>query len=139
VTALAEADAVLARTADVDTHLAALDIRARALDFLGDRTAAGGAWTAQAKQAAAAGRTQAELRAVFQLGKQEFFDGRRPIRLREAAELARNAGALVELAWAEETLAIALTLQGDPAAALKVLDVAIPAPGNSGSISSATC
>ena len=124
--ALAEADAVLAGTADIDTRLAALDIRARALDFLGDRTAAAQAWAAQAQQAAAAGRTQAELRAVFQLGKQEFFDGRRPDRLREAAELARRAGALLELAWAEETLATALLLQGDPAAALEVLEAAIP-------------
>jgi DNA-binding CsgD family transcriptional regulator len=122
--ALAEADAVLAGTADIDTRLAALDIRARALDFLGDRTAA--AQAAQAQQAAAAGRTQAELRAVLQLGKQEFFDGRRPDRLREAAELARRAGALLELAWAEEALATALLLQGDPAAALEVLEAAIP-------------
>ena len=125
-TALAEADKVLAGTADIDTRLTALDIRARALDFLGDRTAAAGAWTAQAKQAAAAGRTQAELRAVFQLGKQEFFEGHGLDRLREAVELARRAGALLELAWAEETLAIALILQGDPAAALEVLDAAIP-------------
>ena len=125
-TALDETSAVLAQTTDVDTRLTALDIRARALDFLGERAAAGEAWTAQAEQAAAAGRTQAELRALFQLGKQEFLDGRRPDRLREAVELARSAGALIELAWAEETLAIALVLQGDPAAALEVLDVAIP-------------
>ena len=125
-TALAEANTVLTQDTDIDIHLTALDIRARALDFLGDRAAAGEAWTAQAEQAAAAGRTQAELRALFQLGKQEFFDGRRPARLRDAAELARSAGALVELAWAEETLAIALVLQGDPAAALEVLEVAIP-------------
>jgi hypothetical protein len=52
--------------------------------------------------------------------------GRRPGRRREAVRPARSAGALVELAWAEETLAIALTLQGDPAAALEVLDEAIP-------------
>jgi DNA-binding CsgD family transcriptional regulator len=125
-TALAEADRVLAGTVDIDTRLAALDIRARALDFLGDRTAAGQAWAAQAKQATAAGRTQAELRAVFQLGKQEFFDGHGLDRLRESAELARRAGALLELAWAEETLATALLLQGDPAAALEVLEGAIP-------------
>src|SRR6516165_1352206 len=116
----------LAGTPDVDTRLTALDIRARALDFLGDRTAAAQAWAAQAKQAAAAGRTQAELRAVFQLGKQDFFEGHGLDRLREAAELARRAGALLELAWAEETLATALLLQGDPAAALEVLEAAIP-------------
>lgn len=126
VSALAEADAVLARAPDIDTCLVALDIRARALDFLGDRAGAAAAWTAQAADARAAGRTQAELRAVFQLGKQDFFEGKRPERLREAVELARKAGALVELAWAEETLAIALLLQGDPAAALGVLEVAIP-------------
>ena len=125
-TALAATDSVLTGSADIDTRLAALDIRARALDFLGDRAAAAQAWAAQAKQAAAAGRTQAELRAVFQLGKQEFFDGQGLDRLREAAGLARRAGALIELAWAEETLAIALILQGDPAAALQVLDAAIP-------------
>jgi hypothetical protein len=94
-TALAEADAVLARSIDVGTRLTALDIRARALDFLGDRSAAAAAWTDQAAQAAASGRTQAELRAVFQLGKQDFFDGGRPVRLTEAVRLARNAGALV--------------------------------------------
>ena len=65
-------------------------------------------------------------RAAFQLGKQEFFSGGRPVGLREAVELARSAGALVELAWAEETLAIALTLQGDATAALEVLEEAIP-------------
>ena len=42
---------------------------------------------------------------MFQLGKQEFFDGHGLDRLREAVDLARRAGALLELAWAEETLA----------------------------------
>jgi DNA-binding CsgD family transcriptional regulator/tetratricopeptide (TPR) repeat protein len=125
-TALAEADAVLAGRADTDTRLVALDVRARALDFLDERAAAREAWSAQAAEAAAAGRTQAKLRALFQLGKQEFFAGGRPVRLREAAEVASTAGALVELAWAEETLGIALTIQGDPAAALEVLSDAIP-------------
>jgi hypothetical protein len=41
-------------------------------------------------------------------------------------EVAAAAGALIELSWAEETLAIALTLQGDPAAALAILDAAVP-------------
>src|SRR5690242_12048250 len=115
--ALAEADAVLARHAGTDTRLAALDIRARALDYLDERDAARAAWSAQVEEAAAAGRTQARLRALFQLGKQEFFAGGRPARLREAVGVAAAAGALLELSWAEETLAIALTLQGDPAAA----------------------
>jgi DNA-binding CsgD family transcriptional regulator len=124
--ALAEADGVLGQAADLDTRLAALDIRARALDFLGQRGAAAQAWSAQAAEAGAAGRIQARLRALFQLGKQEFFTGGRPVRLREAVAAAAAAGALVELAWAEETLAIALTLQGDPAGALDVLEAAVP-------------
>ena len=126
VTALSEADAVLAQRADTGTRLAALDIRARALDYLDQRAAAREAWSAQVEEATAAGRTQDRLRALFQLGKQEFFAGGRPARLREAAEVAAAAGALLELSWAEETLAIALTLQGDPAAALEVLDAAVP-------------
>ena len=126
VTALAEADAVLAQRADTGTRLAALDIRARALDYLDQRAAAREAWSAQVEEATAAGRTQDRLRALFQLGKQEFFAGGRPARLREAVEVAAAAGALLELSWAEETLAIALTLQGDPAAALEVLETAVP-------------
>jgi DNA-binding CsgD family transcriptional regulator len=140
VTALAEADAVLAedgtvlagdgavlaQRAGTGTRLAALDIRARALDYLDQRAAAREAWSAQVEEATAAGRTQDRLRALFQLGKQEFFAGGRPARLREAAEVAAAAGALLELSWAEETLAIALTLQGDPAAALEVLNAAVP-------------
>ena len=124
--ALAEADGVLGEPADLNARLAALDIRARALDFLGQRAAAAQAWSAQAAEAAAAGRTQARLRALFQLGKQEFFAGGRPVRLGEAVAAAATAGALVELSWAEETLAIALTLQGDPAGALEVLKAAVP-------------
>jgi DNA-binding CsgD family transcriptional regulator len=124
--ALAEADAVLAQRADTGTRLAALDIRARALDYLDQRDAARDAWSALAEEAAAAGRTQDRLRALFQLGKQEFFAGGRPARLREAVGVAAAAGALLELSWAEETLAIALTLQGDPAAALEVLEAAVP-------------
>jgi hypothetical protein len=140
VTALAEADAVLAedgtvlagdgavlaQRAGTGTRLAALDIRARALDYLDQRAAAREAWSAQVEEATAAGRTQDRLRALFQLGKQEFFAGGGPGRLREATEVAAAAGALLELSWAEETLAIALTLQGDPAAALEVLNAAVP-------------
>ncbi len=125
-TALAEADRVLGKRIDLDTRLAALDIRARALDFLNQRDASAGAWSEQATEAAAAGRTQVRLRALFQLGKQDFFAGGQPVRLREAVDAASEAGALLELAWAEETLAIALTLQGDPAGALEVLSAAIP-------------
>jgi DNA-binding CsgD family transcriptional regulator len=124
-TALAQADAVLAEPVDVDTRLTALDIRARALDFFGERAAAAQSWSDQASEAGGAGRTQTRLRALLQLGKQEFFTGGRPLRLREAVEVAAEAGALLELAWAEETLAIALTLQGDPAGALEVLEPAV--------------
>jgi regulatory LuxR family protein len=63
---------------------------------------------------------------VFQLGKQEFFEGHGLGKLREAVELARRAGALLELAWAEETLATALLLHGAPAAAVEVLEAAVP-------------
>ena len=60
-------------------------------------TTADAAWTQQADEAAAAGHTQAQLRAVVQLGKVELFAGRPPARLYEAVELARAAGAFVEL------------------------------------------
>jgi DNA-binding CsgD family transcriptional regulator len=123
--ALQAAEAVLATPVDTGTRLTALDISGRALDFLDDRSAAKEAWTRQADEAAAAGRSEAELRALLQLGKQEFFTGKPPVRIREAVELAARSGALVELAWAEELLAAALVLQGDPLAALEVLDVAV--------------
>src|SRR5581483_8433533 len=93
--------------------------------FLGDRTAANDTWTCMAEEAAAGGRTEIELRALLQLGKQEFFTGKAPVKMREAVRLATEAGALVELAWAEELLATALVLQGDPVSALEVLDAAV--------------
>jgi DNA-binding CsgD family transcriptional regulator/tetratricopeptide (TPR) repeat protein len=92
---------------------------------MGDREAARASWSRQARDAEAAGRTQAQLRAVVQLGKVELFAGEPPVRLREAVELARSAGSLVELAWAEENLGIGLAVQGDLAAALAVFDEAI--------------
>ena len=112
--------------ADLDARLAALELQGRALDYLGSRDEAEAAWTQQATEAAAAARTQAQLRAVVQLGKVELFAGRPPKRLYEAVELARSAGALVELAWAEENLSISLALNGDLGAAKAVLDEAIP-------------
>src|SRR5204862_7989315 len=111
--------------AGIDDRLAALDLEGRAFDFTGDREAARGSWSRQARDALAAGRTQAQLRAVVQLGKVELFAGEPPQRLREAVELARGAGSLVELAWAEENLGIGLTLHGDPAAGAAVLAEAI--------------
>ena len=110
---------------DLDARLSALELQGRAFDFLGQRADAEAAWTRQADEAASAGRTQAQLRAVVQLGKVELFAGRPPVRLREAVELARVAGAFIELAWAEENLAIGLCLQGDPAASAALLDDAI--------------
>ncbi len=90
---------------DQDLRFAALDLEGRAHDFLGDRDAACAAWERQAREAEAAGRTQAQLRAVVQLGKVELFAGQPPNRLHEAVRLARDAGALVELGWAQENLA----------------------------------
>jgi DNA-binding CsgD family transcriptional regulator len=110
---------------DVEARLASLELAGRAHDFLGDRDAARASWTRQAREGAAAGRTQAELRALVQLAKLELFAGEPPRRLHEAVQLAREAGSLVELAWAEENLAIALAIQGDLPAAAAVLDDAI--------------
>lgn len=111
---------------DLDARLSAIDLQGRAFDFLGQRDDASAAWSRQAEEAAAAGRTQAQLRAVVQLGKLEVFAGQPPVRLHEAVDLARSAGALVELAWAQENLALGLMISGDPAAAAAVLDDAIP-------------
>lgn len=122
----AAARSVLAGPADVDARLGALELLGRAQDFRGERDAAIATWTRQAAEAAAAGRTQAQLRAVVQLGKVELYAGQPPVRLHEAVELARAAGALVELSWAQENLAIALALQGDRPACLAVLAEAIP-------------
>jgi DNA-binding CsgD family transcriptional regulator/tetratricopeptide (TPR) repeat protein len=111
---------------DVRARCAALDLLGRALDYAGRRAEARAAWEQQADEAAAANLTDARLRAVVQLGKLEVFEGAAPDRLYEAVEVTRRQGALVEQAWAEENLAIALILQGDPAAGAKVLDEAIP-------------
>ena len=126
--ALACADRVLEAVndvADLDARLNALDLEARARDFLGDRAGAEAAWARQADEAAASGRTQAQLRAIVQLGKIELFAGRPPQQLYAAVELARAAGALVELSWAEENLAICLGVQGDVEASKAVLADAI--------------
>ncbi|HVU74636.1 MAG TPA: AAA family ATPase [Mycobacteriales bacterium] len=125
--ALTRADHVLGLpTVPADARLAALDLRGRAHDFLGQRDAAEAAWTQQADEARAAGHVQAQLRALVQLGKAELFAGRPVRRLREAVDVARNAGALIELAWAEENLSIAYGINGDLDASAAVLDDAIP-------------
>jgi hypothetical protein len=62
------------RTIDIDTRLTALDIRAQALDFLGDRVAPVRPGPSGGKAARrAAPRPSC---AVFQLGKQIFGGGR---------------------------------------------------------------
>ena len=97
---------------DTEALCAALDVRARALDYAGRRSEARLAWIRQAEEAESAGLTEERLRAVVQLGKLEVFEGTPPDRLYEAVDLARAAGALVEQAWAEENLAIALVHSG---------------------------
>src|SRR5262249_19117726 len=89
------------------------------------RDAARSAWALQALEAAAASQTQSELRATIRLATLELLDGEPPRRLREAVALAEQAGALAELAWAEQNLSIALTVQGDLTEAAAVLDRAI--------------
>ena len=59
------------------------------------------------------------------LGKLELFAGRPPQQLYTAVELAREAGALVELSWAEENLAIGLALSGDITGSQAVLSDAV--------------
>ena len=110
---------------DADTRLAGLDLEGRAHDFLGARDAARASWQRQAREAEARGRTQARLRALVQLGKVDLFAGESLERLHEAVEVAREAGSLVELAWAQENLAIALTSRGDVAAGLAIFDEAV--------------
>jgi SAM-dependent methyltransferase len=110
-------------TTDDGLRFEALDLEGRAHDFLGDRDAARAAWETQAREARVARRTPAQLRAVIQLGKVELFAGEAPNRLFEAVTLAQEAGALVELGWAQENLAIALGIQGDiPASAALLAD-----------------
>lgn len=126
--ALAYAQQVLddgAGDCDLDARLSALELQGRAFDYLGDRAAAEETWSTQAAEALSAGRTQTQLRALVQLGKVELFAGRAPARLHEAVEVARTAGALIELSWAEENLGVALGIQGDLVAASALLDGAI--------------
>jgi DNA-binding NarL/FixJ family response regulator len=123
--ALRRAEDVLAADCSIDDRLAALELAGGAHDYLGDRDAARAAWTKQAADAAHAGRAQAQLRAVVRLGKVELFAGEAPRRLYEAVELANAMGALVELAWAEENLSIALGSGGDVAGAAAVIERAV--------------
>jgi ATP/maltotriose-dependent transcriptional regulator MalT len=125
--ALARADDVLSRVAeDPVVTCAALDLRARALDFMGRRADAAAAWSELIDVAGAHGLTAERLRAVVTLSELELLSGEPPVKMYEAVELARASGALVEEAWAELNLSIALTVQGDPhgGAALALASVA---------------
>jgi len=125
--AMAWAERALASTdeRDPEARCAALDLTGRALDFSGRRDDARAAWTEQVELATKSGLTDQRLRAAVLLGKVDLFDGAGTERLFEARDLARDAGAFIEQAWAEENLAIALAIGGDPAAALEVLDEAV--------------
>lgn len=130
--ALAEGDAETAfdcarrvRSADARTTCAALDLEARALDFVGRRDEAAAAYLSLADTAAAAGLADERVRALVSLAEFELFDGTPVRRMFEARDVARDVGALVEQTWAELNLAIALSLQGDPVAGLAVADEAV--------------
>jgi DNA-binding CsgD family transcriptional regulator len=124
--ALASAGEVLTSPAvRLEERLGAFELEGRALDFRGEHGAARAAWEREAAEAAAAGRVQAQLRAVVQLGRIELLMGEPPNRLWEAVSLARAAGALVELTWAQENLAAGLALRGHLSEALAIVDDAI--------------
>jgi DNA-binding NarL/FixJ family response regulator len=118
--------ALAAATAESDpaAACAALDLKGRALDVAGRRPDAAEAFARQADVAAAAGLSAEQLHALVSLGGFEVLEGRPPERMLEARDLSRAAGALVEQAWAELNLAIALTVQGDPEAGLAVAEPA---------------
>ena len=121
--ALVEATA----SGDVEARCAALDVQARALDYVGRRDEAASSFGSgkprrprrpgSPKRAAASGRTARQARGVQRLAARPAVRGGRA---------GARGGALVEQAWAEENLAIALAMQGDPDAGLKVLDDAMP-------------
>src|SRR5262249_39717230 len=93
---------------DARAMVAALDLEARTFDIAGRRADAVGAYSRLANEADAAGLVDVRLRALVCLSEFELFDGCTPVRMFEARDLARNSGALVEHAWAELNLVIAL-------------------------------
>ena len=103
----------------------ALDLEARALDYTGRRSEAAETYNKVIETAAASGLVQEQLRALLSLSEFELLDGREPVRMFEACEVAREHGALVEQAWGELNLAIALILQGDPAAGHRLASEAV--------------
>jgi DNA-binding CsgD family transcriptional regulator len=116
-TALACAQRALdGRDGDARHVCDAFDLLARALDYSGQRDAAADAWARQAEEAERAGLTAERLRAIVSLAELELLQGQRPVRMIEAVDVAAASGALVEQAWAELNLTIALTIQGDPSA-----------------------
>jgi DNA-binding CsgD family transcriptional regulator/tetratricopeptide (TPR) repeat protein len=99
---------------DAVSACAAFDLKARALDLTGRRDDAAAAWGRQQEVAAEAGLTAERIRGLVSLAELELFQGQPPRRMYEAVEVARAAGALVEQAWGELNLSIALSIQGDP-------------------------
>jgi DNA-binding CsgD family transcriptional regulator/tetratricopeptide (TPR) repeat protein len=110
---------------DAVTASAALDLRARALEFAGRRDEAAAAWARQQDVAAAAGLAAERIRGLVSMAELELFDGRPPQRMFEAVVVARDAGALVEEAWALLNLSIALSIQGDPVEGARQADAAV--------------
>jgi DNA-binding CsgD family transcriptional regulator len=111
-------DDALARTS-------ALDLEARAAQFLGRPDDAAKAWTAAATCAEQAGLAAERLRVLVSLAELELFAGEPPRRMVEVIELADSVGALVEAAWAAFNLSIALCVQGDPVGGLEVATDAV--------------
>ncbi|HEU5003328.1 MAG TPA: AAA family ATPase [Actinomycetota bacterium] len=109
---------------DALTASAALDLEARALDLAGQRAEAAEAWARQQAVAARAGLAAERIRGLVSLSELELFSGQAPVRMLEAVEVARSAGALVEQTWAELNLSVALTIQGDPVAGARLADAA---------------
>jgi DNA-binding CsgD family transcriptional regulator/tetratricopeptide (TPR) repeat protein len=104
---------------------AALDLQARALEIDGQRRESIDAYTTLVDEARAGGLVDVHLRALVCLSEFELFEGQPPERMFEARDLARESGALVEQAWAELNLAIALLLQGNPRAGYDVIAPAV--------------
>ena len=109
---------------DAVTASAALDLRARARS-----TSPAGATRPRPRGLANKSRrrrglTAERIRGLVSMAELELFDGRPPQRMFEAVVVARDAGALVEEAWALLNLSIALSIQGDPVEGARHADAA---------------
>jgi len=113
-------NAAQAADADAVTRCGALDLMGRALDFIGRRDEAADAWAKQAAVAENAGLVAERLRALMSLAELELFTAQPPVRMREAVQVAHDAGAIVEEVWAQFNLTIALSNLGDMADAARV-------------------